>query len=303
MTPPVLQTSAITNSSAAGILECMRPVQWIKNTFVLAPLVFSVNLAVPGLVLKACLIFAAFCLAASGVYLLNDSIDWRSDLSHPEKRRRPIPSGRLSPALAAACGSVLLAMAVAVGFLANAPAGLFVCGYVLLNSLYSFRLKHVTIVDLMCIAIGFVLRVMAGAAAIEVQASHWLLMCTFLVALFLAIAKRRQELVTLAAGSGAHRRVLTSYSLPWLDQAATLVSGSAVVAYALYAFSPETQAKFGTDKLMYTVPFVVFGILRYLHLVHASDRTGNPTSALLIDKQLLGCVVGWVVACAMIIYF
>ena len=304
MSSPVLQTTttAGVSSSLIGLLEGMRPVQWIKNGFVLAPLIFSANLQNFELGLRALAVFAAFSMVASGVYLWNDSLDWRSDLNHPQKKRRPIPSGRLTPAVAISCGSFLLIAGVLAGFALNLATGFLLFGYAILNGLYSLTLKHVEIVDLMCIAVGFVLRVIAGSTAIGVHSSHWLLMCTFLIALFLGIAKRRQEIVTLSNGSGQHRRVLAHYSLPWLDQAGTLVSGSTVVAYALYAVSPETQAKFGTDALIYTLPFVVFGVLRYLHMMHSGDRTGNPTSALILDKQLLMCVAGWVLACAAIIY-
>ena len=163
-------------------------------------------------------------------------------------------------------------------------------------------MKHVVIVDLISIALGFVFRVMMGASAIGVQASHWLLMCTFLLALFLGISKRRQELVMLANDSGRHRRVLENYSLPWLDQAGTLLSAATLVAYALYTVAPETQQRFGTDHLIYTLPFVVYGIVRYLHIVHTGGSTGNPTGALLADKPLLGCLAGWILACSATIY-
>lgn len=289
-------------STIRGLLECMRPAQWIKNGFVLAPLVFSANLNRPLLVWREFLAVALFCAAASGVYLWNDSVDWKSDLAHPEKRLRPIPSGRLNPWVAATFGSLLLASALLSAFLLNRTTGLLLSGYIALNFLYSFWWKHVSILDLMCIAVGFVFRVMAGASAIEVQASHWLLMCTFLLALFLGIAKRRHEVVTLERESSKHRRVLLDYELAWLDQAATLLSGATVVAYALYTVSPDTQARFGTDALIYTLPFVVFGILRYLQLTHAGGRTGNPTAALLSDRLLIGCLAGWVLTCALVIY-
>ena len=289
-------------TQAAGLLEAMRPAQWIKNGFVLAPLIFSSNLAATTPLVRALLAVATFCLAASGVYLWNDSLDWRADLVHPDKRSRPIPSGRLSVAMALASGSVFLGAALAMAFSLNPATGLLLSIYVGLNLLYSVWLKHAPIVDLMCIALGFVLRVMAGSAAIGVIASHWLLMCTFLLALFLGVAKRRQEVVKLAGDSARHRSVLVNYTLPWLDQASTLVAGATVVAYALYSVAPETQARFRTDHLIYTLPFVLFGILRYLQLVHEGDRTGNPTGALLTDKQLLGCVSLWVLACVAIIY-
>ncbi len=289
-------------SGLAALLECMRPVQWLKNGFVLAPLVFSSNLAEPQFLFRALAAFGVFCLSASGIYLWNDVFDWRSDLKHPEKCRRPIPSGRLAPGIALTAGSILLIAALAWGFTLNRPTGFVVSSYVAVSLSYSLFLKHTAIVDLMCIALGFVFRVVTGSTAIGVSPSHWLLMCTFLLALFLGIAKRRQEIVTLNAASGQHRRVLADYSLPWLDQAGTIVSGATVVAYALYTVSPETQARFHTDHLIYTLPFVLFGILRYLHMIHNGDRTGNPTSALIADRQLLLCVAGWFLACTGIIY-
>lgn len=304
-----MRTESVATNSAAGIfsastglLECMRPVQWIKNGFVLAPVIFSAHLAETSTVLRAIAVFAVFCLAASGIYLWNDCMDWRSDLEHPQKKLRPIPSGRLNPPLAATSAALLVLLSLTWAFSLNRPTGILLSSYAIVNFLYSIWLKHSVIVDVMCIALGFVLRVMAGASAIAVETSHWLLLCTFLLALFLGIAKRRSEIVVLSTGSAKHRRVLTEYSMAWLDQAITLVAGAAVVAYALYTVAPETLAKFGTDRLVYTVPFVLYGILRYLHLVHSGSQTGNPTSALVVDKQLLGCVAAWAATCVIIIY-
>jgi 4-hydroxybenzoate polyprenyltransferase len=280
----------------------MRLAQWIKNGFVLAPLVFSAHLTDRRLTMREAAAFAAFCLVTSGIYLWNDCLDWKLDLEHPEKRMRPIPSGQLSASLAAMCGSAFLAAGIAAGLALGGVMGLLLAGYAAMNILYSLWLKHLAIVDLMSIASGFVLRVVAGAVAIGVEASHWLLMCTFLLALFLGIAKRRQELVLLAGDSARHRRVLDDYTIPWLDQAGTVVSAATIVAYALYTVAPETQARFGTDRLIYTLPFVIYGILRYLHLVHRGHRTGNPTSALLADQPLLICLAGWIATCAGIIY-
>ncbi len=290
------------NASLMALIEAMRPAQWVKNAFVLSPLIFSGKLGSSSHYGSAAGVLTAFCFVASGVYLWNDTLDWKSDTNHPEKKNRPIPSGRLSPPYAAMAGTTAATAGLALAYLVNLPTGLLLTAYLVLNVLYSLWLKHVIIVDLLCIACGFVIRVVAGATAIHVAFSHWLLMCTFLIALFLGIAKRRQELVVLEAGSGKHRRVLDDYKLAWFDQAATLVSASALVSYALYSVAPETQARFGTDKLIYTLPFVVFGILRYLHMAHSGDRTGNPTDALVTDRPLLICVAGWILACAVIIY-
>jgi 4-hydroxybenzoate polyprenyltransferase len=289
-------------STFAALLECARPIEWVKNSFVLAPLLFSTHLNQGELVLSGLMACIAFCLAASGIYLWNDLVDWRADLAHPEKKTRPIPSGRLSVATAAISGTLILISGVAVGLRINAPTGLLLCSYVGVNLLYSRWLKHVPILDFMCIALGFVLRVLAGATAVHVQPSHWLLMCTFLLALSLAVAKRRQELVMLDKNSSNHRRVLDHYSLPWLDQVGTALAGATIVAYALYTVSLETQERFGTDRLIYTLPFVIYGILRYLHLVHTSDRTGNPSRLLVSDRPLLICVSVWALICTAIIY-
>lgn len=297
-----IKSPATLVGSVTGLAEGMRPVQWVKNGFVLAPVVFSGMLSDPIAVFRELSAFGAFCLAASGIYLWNDTLDWRSDAVHPDKRKRPIPSGRLSPTLAVMFGSLLLVASLLLGLKLSIGTGMLLSSYVVVNLLYTFRLKHIAILDLMCIAVGFVLRVIAGATSINVQASHWLLMCTFLLALFLGIAKRRQELVTLADKSDKHRRVLASYSLPWLDQAGTVLAGAAIVAYALYTVAPETQARFGTDNLIFTLPFVVYGIMRYLHQIHMADSTGNPTSALLTDRQLLLCIFAWGASCTAIIY-
>ena len=288
--------------SLRALLRCMRPAQWIKNGFVLIPLIFSVNLNQPSLLIREAVAFSAFCLVASGIYLWNDAFDWKADLTHPEKKMRPIPAGDLSASVARIFGSLLLLTGIAVGFWLGRPLALLLSTYAGINIFYGLWLKHLAILDLMSIAAGFVIRVVAGAAAIGVEASHWILMCTFLLALFLGVAKRRQELLTLAGDSVRHRRVLDQYTLPWLDQAGTIVSAATIVAYALYTVAPETQARFGTDHLIYTLPFVIYGILRYLHLVQGGDRTGNPTNALLKDKPLLLCLLGWVLVCAAIIY-
>lgn len=292
----------VQRSSLASVIECMRPSQWVKNGFVLAPLVFSEKLLDSRSEWKELGAASAFCLAASAVYLWNDILDARRDLMHPTKRTRPIPSGRLSVPSAAVASLVLLTAALALGFAINPITGVLLCVYMGINVLYGAGLKHVVVMDLMCIALGFVLRVLAGATAIQAQPSHWLLMCTFLLALTLSIFRRRQEAIMLGDGSAHHRRVLSDYSIAWFDQAGTMLSAATIVAYALYTVSPETQARFGTDRLFYTLPFVVFGTLRYLYLAYTGDRTGDPSSALIADKPLLGCVVAWLAACAVVIY-
>jgi 4-hydroxybenzoate polyprenyltransferase len=289
-------------AAISAFLECARPVEWVKNSFVLAPLLFSARMGQSDLIVTGLIACLAFCLAASGVYFWNDTADWRADLAHPEKKARPVPSGRISPRAALMWGGVFLASGVIVALRINSATGLLLCIYVVVSALYSFWLKHVPILDFLCVAVGFVLRVLAGAAAVRVQASHWLLMCTFLLAISLAVAKRRHELVMLAQDSSRHRRVLDHYSLSWLDHVGTAMAGATIVAYALYTVAPETQQRFGTDRLIYTLPLVVYGILRYLLLAHSSTRTGNPSRALISDKPLLACVLLWAFTCAAIIY-
>jgi 4-hydroxybenzoate polyprenyltransferase len=184
----------------------------------------------------------------------------------------------------------------------NRLTGLLILSYVTLQFGYAVWLKHTAIMDLMCIAMGFVLRVLVGSAAVSVSATHWLLICTFLLALFLGIGKRRQEANLLGQASAAHRPVLVNYSMGWLDHAATMLSSATIIAYALYTVAPDTQTRFGSDRLVYTVPFVVYGILRYLHMMHTDGTAGDPTNSLLADRPLLICVSGWALACVALVY-
>jgi len=289
-------------STFASLIEIIRPAHWVKNAFVLAPLVFSRKLLDPRSELQAAVAALAFCFAASAVYIWNDILDRTSDQMHPGKCTRPIPSGRLSVRTAGALGVVLLTVSLLLSFAANVPTGMLLSAYLAINVVYSLWLKHAVVLDLMCVSLGFVLRVSAGAAVISVEASHWLLMCTFLLALTLSIFRRREEAIALGDHSVKHRSVLGDYSAAWFDQAGTMLSAATIVAYALYTVAPETQARFGTDRLFYTLPFVVFGVLRYLHLVHKGERTGNPSAVLIEDRPLLWCVLAWIASCALIIY-
>lgn len=284
------------------ILRALRPSQWSKNLFVLAPLVFAHRLTDVAALQRALLAFAAFCAAASAIYLVNDLRDREEDRKHPRKRLRPIASGALSP-LPAALAALLLASAAA--FLAwRLGAGMagFLAAYVALNLVYSLGMKHVVILDVMAIAMGFVLRVLGGAAAIPVPVSKWLLLCTTFVALFLAFSKRRHEITLLAADASQQRRVLDSYSPAFLDQMINVVTASAVVSYALYATAPETVEKFGGDRLVYTLPMVLFGVFRYLYLTYQTPGEKNPTEAILRDPPFLINVALWGAAVVWVIY-
>ncbi|MEZ5988982.1 MAG: decaprenyl-phosphate phosphoribosyltransferase [Planctomycetota bacterium] len=283
-----------------ALLEAMRPYQWVKNLLVLAPLVFARDLTDEHKVGRALLALAAFCAMASAIYLLNDLLDLEKDRAHPRKRERPLPSGRLAPATARVAVVVLALAGLALAYPARA---LWVLGaYLLLNTLSSWRLKQVVIVDAMCVAVGFQLRIHAGGLAIEEQVSSWLILCTFFVSLLLAFCKRRHELVLLGEGGGDHRRALEEYSETFLDQMIAPLGALTVMTYALYTVSAETVQKFGTRDLVYTVPFVTYGIFRYLYLVHRRAEGGDPTRLLLRDRITVLNVVLWFATSCAILY-
>lgn len=287
---------------ASLLVATVRPYQWVKNVFVLAPLLFGLKLDDPTAVAQALLAFAGFCLTASAIYLINDILDAPRDRAHPTKRRRPIASGALPVAWAwATVAGMGVAVAALVRYLGSAAA-ILLLAYGGLMVGYCIVLKRVPLVDCLVIAIGFVLRVACGAAAVGVQASHWLIACTFLLALFLAFAKRRQELVALATSAAAHRPVLNGYSLPFLDQVNTLLGGATLVCYILYTVAPETVARFRTDALIYGAGFVVYGLLRYLALVQTTTAGDDPSRAVCRDRPLQAAVLGWIGYNAAVIY-
>jgi 4-hydroxybenzoate polyprenyltransferase len=284
------------------IVASLRPWQWTKNLFVLAPLVFAHRLTEQAILLRGLLAFAAFCAAASALYLVNDVGDRVEDRHHPLKRLRPVASGALGIPLALAIAASLLLVALAVGWRLGSSFVGFLGAYVVLNLVYSWRLKHVVILDVMAIALGFVLRVLAGAAAVNVPVSSWLLLCTTFLSLFLAFSKRRHELGLLAELAAEQRPVLASYSPAFLDQMINVVTASSVVSYALYAVAPETVAKYGGENLMYTIPMVLFGIFRYLYLIYQRRDAKNPTEAILVDAPFLINLLVWVLAVVWIVY-
>jgi 4-hydroxybenzoate polyprenyltransferase len=244
----------------------------------------------------------AFCALASAGYLLNDLVDRERDRRHPTKRLRPIAAGTISPAVALGTAAALALAGLATCAALGAGIAAAGAGYLALQVLYSRALKHVPILDVFTIAAGFVLRVVAGAEAVSVPISHWLYLCTLLLALFLAIAKRRAEMVLLDEAAAGHRGSLAAYNLPLLDQLSTIVSACAVLAYALYTVAPETVAKFGGDRLKFTVPFVLFGIFRYLLLVHHRGDGGQPERVLLRDRVLQVDLALWLAVVVWAIY-
>ena len=285
-----------------SLVLSLRPSQWTKNLIIFGALGLSQRLLDVDAVLLSCAAFAIFCVLSGVVYMLNDIADREADRQHPLKRFRPIASGALPVPAAIGWAFGLGLGGLAAAFWLRPLFGVVATAYVLLLALYSWQLKHIVILDVLTIAIGFVMRAAAGAVAIAVPISHWLYVLTILLALFLALSKRRHELVLLANGATSHRRILAEYIPYLLDQMIAVVSASTIVAYAFYTVSPETVQKFGTDRLMLTLPFPLYGIFRYLYLVHLKEGGGSPADMLLTDKPLLLCVALWTVAVAIIIY-
>lgn len=294
--------SAAERSTAANLVVSIRPGEWTKNLFVFAGLLFGQRLTDTVAVERAGIAFLIFCALAGVVYLVNDVADRDRDRQHPRKRNRPIASGALSVRTALAAAALLSIGGLAAAWWLGPSFFAVAAGYLFLLVLYSGPLKHVVIIDVLTIAIGFVLRVAAGVVAIGVPISQWLLICTILLALFLGLSKRRHEIVLLADGAIGHRRILEEYSPYLLDQMIGVVTASTLMAYILYATSHETAEKFGTSLLGLTIPFPLYGIFRYLYLVHRKEGGGSPAELLLNDRPLLACVALWAVAVAVIIY-
>ena len=285
------------------LLKSIRPQQWLKNLFIFAPLIFSENIFNRSMFLQSLLAFAVFCLLSGALYILNDLKDIEEDRLHPIKSKRPLAAGELKKRQAIAAFVILSFISLLFASLVNEEF-LWVClVYYFLQIAYSFALKHVVILDVFIVASGFFLRVIAGAVAIQVQISPWLLICTTLLALFLALSKRRHEILLLDKEAINHRPILKEYSPYLLDQMISVVTASTVIAYCLYTISGETIEKFGTNKLILTIPFVLYGIFRYLYLIHQKAEGGTPETLILKDRPLLFDIFLWIISAALIIYF
>lgn len=285
-----------------SLVRLARPSQWLKNGVVLAALVFSGEATHISALEVTALAVAIFCLLSSSVYVLNDLVDRDKDRRHPLKKGRPIASGQVSPAAAILFCALALVVALTGAWFINWSFFIISLGYFVLNFSYSFWLKNIVIVDAMSIAVGFVLRAYAGAYAIEVPASKWLLINTLFLALFLAFGKRRHELVFLEDDAASHRTILSKYSPYLLDQLIGIVTASVVVVYMLYTFSPEVSTKLGTENLFLTIPFVIYGIFRYLYLIHQEEKGGSPTRVLISDRPILVNVILWLATVVLVLY-
>jgi 4-hydroxybenzoate polyprenyltransferase len=283
-------------------VELARPSQWVKNGFVLVGLLFGHGWNDPQALSGALAALGAFCLVSSAVYALNDVLDREADRVHPHKQRRPVADGRIAPGAALAFAAVLAAAGLALAAGVSFAAAGIVAAYIALNVAYSMGLKHVALLDVFIIAAGFMLRILAGTTGIGIEPSRWLLLCGLMVTLLLGFAKRRAELASLETdtGDGTHpatqRRSLASYSLELLDRMIAVTAAGALIAYALYTVDARTVELHGTDKLVLTVPFVVYGIYRNLWLLYREGGGADPSSQLLRDPHLLAAVLGWLAA-------
>jgi len=285
------------------ILLSMRPNQWVKNIFIFAGLIFSHNLLDVYLLLRVTAGFGLFCLAASSIYIFNDIKDLERDKEHPDKFKRPLAAGYLKVNKAYGASVVLGTVALLGAMLLDLTFFLILAGYVLMNLAYTMKIKEIVILDVFCIASGFVFRVLAGTLLANVKPSDWLIICTITISIFLGFSKRRHELTLFGANADNQRKVLAEYSINFLDQMISVATACTLMSYALYTISDETVARFGTKNLIFTIPFVIYGIYRYLYLIHQKKMGGNPTSALLADFPLFLNGLLWLVVIIIVIYY
>ena len=285
-----------------ALVVSLRPEQWTKNLLVFAGLIFGGRLLELSAVLVAVATFAIFCALSGAIYLVNDVRDREGDQKHPLKRQRPIVVGELPTSTAVMAAAALILGGVGAAALVAPMLAAVASAYAALLLLYSIALKHFVILDVMTISAGFVLRAVAGAVAVNVPIGSWLLVCATLLALFLALSKRRHELVLLGGDAENHRPILDEYSPYLLDQMISVVTASTLIAYTVYATSADTAARLGTSRLGLTVPFVLYGIFRYLYLVHQKKGGGSPSTLLLSDRPLLLCVGMWIGTAAVLMY-
>jgi 4-hydroxybenzoate polyprenyltransferase len=287
---------------ALEFLRLLRVKQWIKNFSVFAPLIFSQNVFNLELLFKTTFAFVVFCILSGAAYVLNDLKDLETDKLHPLKSKRPMASGRITKGQALFCFFLLVVLGIGGAYLLHLYFFLATVTYIILQIAYSFWLKHIVILDVFVIAAGYFIRVIAGGLAIEVHLSPWLFICTILLALFLALSKRRHELFLLERDAENHRPILREYNPYLLDQMIAVVTASTVISYCLYTISSETVAKFGTRNLILTVPFVLYGIFRYLYLVHQKKEGGSPEALILKDTPLLADLFLWVATAMLVLY-
>lgn len=280
-----------------SFIQLLRPKQWIKNLFIFGALLFSKNIDKLPYIMTAAYAFLCFCITSSTVYIFNDMLDIEKDREHPRKRKRPLAAGVVSKREAQILIACMLPAAIVLSFILNYRFGIIIMIYLLNNILYTLYVKHLVILDVMSIALGFILRVAGGALAISVLISPWLLLCTFLLALFLGFSKRRNELLVLEENAQSHRRILEHYSLEFIDSMLSIVTASTLISYCLYTFFASD------DKYsMVTILFVLYGIFRYQYLIYNKKLGESPEEIVLTDKPLLINILLWIVTCILILY-
>ena len=292
---------------ARDFVELARPWQWTKNGLLFAGLIFSQNLIHPAFFMRSLAAFVIFCAASSAIYMLNDICDLDRDRLHPVKRSRPLPAGRVGRGEVLVVMGILMALVLVVSWFLGRPFFVSVLAFLTINASYSFLFRSVVVLDAMLIAISFVVRAVAGVMVLrpvqgDIELSPWLLVCTLFLALFLALGKRRHELGLLETGAAGHRAPLGQYSRAFLDQMLSIVSAATLIAYAIYTIAPATVSKFQSPALVITIPFVVYGVFRYLYLIQERNEGGNPSQSLYRDRALLLTIASWLLVVVLVLY-
>ena len=275
------------------MLRLMRPLQWSKNVFVLSGLIFSNSWNDPFIIWKVLAATIAFSYASSAIYIFNDIADCENDKHHPKKKNRPIAAGEVSINAGYLLAATLAVSSIGLSLLASPTVLLIIFLYTVINILYSIKLKHVVILDVFCIASGFMLRILAGTIGVGIPPSKWLLLCGLMITLFLGFTKRRAEIIALKSHKEDHRQVLENYSPILLDETIAICATGVILSYSLYTMSPETILIHHTENLLYTVPFVIYALFRYIFILHHTNGAGDPSSDLFKDKHIIAAVIGW----------
>jgi 4-hydroxybenzoate polyprenyltransferase len=284
-------------------VKLMRPSHWVKNVFVFAPIIFSLNLLSGKELLSNTLAFIFFCAGASAVYVFNDIHDRDSDRNHPVKKNRPIASGRVSVKSAWILFSFLIFIAIVLSYIMNSYVSAVISSYVILNVFYTIYLKELVVIDVMIIATGFILRIVAGSLATNVYLSNWMLLTTFSISLFIGFAKRRHEIISLGDNAPDHRKVLSMYNKRFVDEMITVTVAMTVIFYSLYTIDPDVVAKFGTSNLIYTVAWVIYGLFRYMYLIYVKNEGGDPVEIVIKDVGIIFSVLAWFASVILFLYF
>lgn len=286
-----------------AIIRLIRPVQWLKSCFVFTGFLFGEQFNNLELFFRIVLAAVAFSFVSSCIYIINDIVDRENDSNHPQKKQRPLPSGEVTIPFAIGLSALLGAGGFALGLWVSYKVAIILVAYALVNIIYSYRWKHIVIVDVFCISFGFMLRILAGTIGVDIPPSKWLLLCGMMITLFLGFAKRRAEIIALADNKEEHRKVLENYDPIFLDEVIAICATGVIISYSLYTMSSQTVQIHQTENLTYTVPFVIYGLFRYLFLLHHQHLGGDPTKDLIHDRHIIAAVGGWAIITCYFLYF